>query len=140
VNSPEPTLPWLSDAVLEVYAAESPAQLATAAIGAIMPRFRSTICGLEELGYDRRSNEVHGVRLTAPLPPDFADYVHDHPGMGRILGGERDAEIAIILGCAPATESKHVERILAKLRVGSRTEAVHASASLAPPGKAGTKP
>jgi DNA-binding CsgD family transcriptional regulator len=38
--------------------------------------------------------------------------------------GKRDAEIAIILGCAPATVSKHVERILAKLGVESRVAAV----------------
>ncbi len=37
--------------------------------------------------------------------------------------GKRDAEIAIILGLAPKTVAKHVEHLLAKLRVPNRTAA-----------------
>ena len=40
-----------------------------------------------------------------------------------ISEGKRDAEIAAILGCAPKTVGKHVEHILEKLGVETRTAA-----------------
>ncbi len=46
-----------------------------------------------------------------------------------IAQGERDAEIATILGCAASTVSKHVEHVLAKLRVPNRASAVNAARS-----------
>jgi len=41
--------------------------------------------------------------------------------------GKRDSEIARILACATTTVSKHVERILKKLHVETRTAAAHAA-------------
>ena len=42
-----------------------------------------------------------------------------------ISEGKRDAEIAVILGCASKTVSKHAENILAKLGGETRLAAVH---------------
>jgi DNA-binding CsgD family transcriptional regulator len=46
-----------------------------------------------------------------------------------IAQGKRDEEIGIILGVATKTVAKHVEHVLAKLRVTNRTAAVAASLS-----------
>jgi len=90
VNASDTTLSWLSSSAKRLYAADSPRALAEAVIAAVTPRFLSSICGLEELGYDCCGYTMHGLRLTDPLPEDFAAYVHDHPGMARILGGVRE--------------------------------------------------
>lgn len=50
-----------------------------------------------------------------------------------IIQGKRDSEIAIILGIASKTVSKHVERILAKLGVETRGAAVAAVVKVALP-------
>lgn len=47
--------------------------------------------------------------------------------LGWVAHGKRDADIAMILGIAPKTVSKHVENILAKLHAENRTAAAHAA-------------
>ena len=45
--------------------------------------------------------------------------------LGWITQGKHDAEIAVILGCAAKTVSKHVEHILEKLDAETRLAAAH---------------
>jgi len=47
-----------------------------------------------------------------------------------IAQGKRDAEIAVIMGCAPATVSKHVENLLRKLHAENRAAAVSAARTM----------
>jgi DNA-binding CsgD family transcriptional regulator len=51
--------------------------------------------------------------------------------LGWVAQGKRDGEIAAILGARPRTVSKHVERILAKLGVETRTAAALRAVELA---------
>lgn len=65
---------------------------------------------------------------------------HSNPGLGLtrreievlacVAGGRTNAEIGALLGIAPGTVKKHLDRIYEKLGVGTRTEAVLAAIGL----------
>jgi DNA-binding CsgD family transcriptional regulator len=50
--------------------------------------------------------------------------IREREVLGWIARGKRDAEIALILGMAPRTASKHVEHILSKLSCETRAGAI----------------
>jgi DNA-binding CsgD family transcriptional regulator len=74
------------------------------------------------------------LRLTeVPAEPNFLQLradgltVRECEVLHWIAQGNRDAEIADILGAAPRTVGKHIEHILAKLGVENRAAAVEAA-------------
>jgi DNA-binding CsgD family transcriptional regulator len=71
-------------------------------------------------------NSMLDHRVTASLSSREREVLH------WIAQGKRDAEIAVILGTAPATISKHVENILRKLHAGTRLAAVSLARERAP--------
>jgi len=72
--------------------------------------------------------------LTAPVNVETAEYFRlRKTGLTRrecevvfwVAQGKRDAEIAVLLGCAPKTVGKHVENLLLKLGAETRLAAAH---------------
>lgn len=68
-----------------------------------------------------RAAAARGETDAPELTPRECEVMH------WVSQGKRDREIAIILGLSPRTVEKHVCHILEKLRVETRTAAVHQS-------------
>jgi DNA-binding CsgD family transcriptional regulator len=78
-----------------------------------------------------RDGLVHLVMMETPAMPDFFRLkaagltARECEVLHWIAQGKRDAEVAVVLDCAAATVSKHVEHILAKFRVETRSAAAN---------------
>ena len=72
---------------------------------------------------------IHLFMVEVPAMPDFFRLqasgltARECEVLHWIARGKRDAEVAVVLGCATSTVSKHVEHILAKLQVETRSAA-----------------
>lgn len=73
------------------------------------------------------------VELPRTAPSASALTSREREVLQWVALGKRDAEIAVVLDIAPATVSKHVEHVFAKLGVRSRTEAMRFALSCSGP-------
>ena len=105
-----------SESLLQVYAADDETSLQTALAAA-----NAAFTADEPAGW--LLGLVHG----------HAEHRREQEVLHRIALGETDAAIGLALGISPKTASKHVENILRKLGVETRT----AAAVLVPKGEEG---
>ena len=123
-----------SEVLLHVYAAGS-----DAAVRVALAEAEATL-GADGrngwlLGLLRGHAELRREQLrqghAAEIPPAIANLTRrEQEVLHRIALGETDAAIGLALGISPKTASKHVENILRKLGVETRTAA---AAALRPP-------
>ena len=76
-----PNLRWFSAALHSLYAAQTPGQVAAAAIAAIGRRFELGTIACEEISHRGSDYALHGAALAIPLPAETPVYLHDHPMM-----------------------------------------------------------
>ena len=115
-----------SECLLEIYAAESEAAVVTV-LRVIEPEFSAAaghgwLVGLIHGHAEHRREQLR--RGLNGAPPEIANLTRrEQEVLRRIALGETDAVIGQTLGIAPKTASKHVENILRKLGVETRTAA-----------------
>ena len=115
-----------SESLLQIYAAEDEGAVA-AVLGAAAPEFSAAaghgwLLGLIHGHAEHRREQLR--RGAAGQAPEIAHLTRrEQEVLRRIALGETDAAIGRMLGIAPKTASKHVENILRKLGVESRTAA-----------------
>jgi len=120
---------WFSDALLLVYAANSEDDvhraMDRATAGLTSGESDRWLTSLLEQHADHRREQLR-QDATAVSPAIARLTTREIEVLQRIAQGDTDAEIGLALGIATRTASKHVENILHKLGVETRTAAAAA--------------